>query len=179
MLHANAARAKTSIQIRLADGDRLTGRFDLTDTIADLRLFIISYVWMSDKKHFLNSYSKYFFLPSSSAKPKYAVRMFSLRTTFPNRELSDPNQSILSAGIENAVIIQSLHWKFWEYATSKLIFKKSLIGLCLIKMEPIDNNSKWFESKRLTDYESNRAGLYIISYASLSLLLVTIGVFFT
>lgn len=39
-LEVDASQPTTSIQIRLADGSRLSGRFNLTHRIADLRSFI-------------------------------------------------------------------------------------------------------------------------------------------
>lgn len=40
-LKVDASQPTTSIQIRLADGSRLSGRFNLTHTINDLREYIV------------------------------------------------------------------------------------------------------------------------------------------
>lgn len=40
-LNVDASQPTTSIQIRLADGSRLSGRFNLTHTINDLRTYVV------------------------------------------------------------------------------------------------------------------------------------------
>ncbi|KAJ6596469.1 Thioredoxin [Pseudolycoriella hygida] len=83
IINLDSSQPTTSIQIRLSDGSRLTGRFNLSHTIADLRLFI------------------------TTARPQYADKSFVLSTTFPNKDLND-GETIQSAGIMNAQITQRL-----------------------------------------------------------------------
>jgi len=84
VIHMDPNQPNTTIQIRLSDGSRLTGRFNLSHTIGDLRLFI------------------------TTARPQYGSVTFSLLTTFPNKELADAEQTIQAAGIMNASITQQL-----------------------------------------------------------------------
>jgi UBX domain-containing protein 1 len=74
----------TNISIRLADGGRLSARFNLTHTVQDIRQFI------------------------TTARPQYAGRSFNLLTTFPNKELSNPGDTIEQAGLKNSAILQRL-----------------------------------------------------------------------
>lgn len=74
----------TMISIRLADGGRLSARFNLTHTIEDIRHFI------------------------ATARPEYSNRTFMLLTTFPNKELANPADTIQQAGLQNAAILQRL-----------------------------------------------------------------------
>ncbi|XP_040187774.1 NSFL1 cofactor p47 [Rana temporaria] len=74
----------TSIQIRLADGGRLVQKFNHNHRIRDLRLFI------------------------ASARPAMAATSFVLMTTFPNKELTDEDQTLKEANLLNAVIVQRL-----------------------------------------------------------------------
>lgn len=74
----------TTVQIRLADGSRLVATLNHTHTIADLRRYI------------------------TLARPQYEHQAFNLLTTFPSKELSDNNQSLVQAGILNAAILQRL-----------------------------------------------------------------------
>lgn len=46
-----------------------------------------------------------------SARPQYASQSFTLLSTFPNKELSDSEQSVEAAGIANAAILLRLKWK--------------------------------------------------------------------
>lgn len=101
----DATQPSTTIQIRLSDGSRLTGRFNLSHTIADLRLFITTYVNSAKMQFHLN---KTIFIPCFSARPQYAAEVFSLLTTFPNKELTDAEQTIQGAGIMNSAITQRL-----------------------------------------------------------------------
>lgn len=48
IINFDSSQPSTSIQIRLSDGSRLTGRFNLTHTIGDLRLFITTYVTLTN-----------------------------------------------------------------------------------------------------------------------------------
>ncbi|XP_055315280.1 NSFL1 cofactor p47 [Sitodiplosis mosellana] len=83
-LNVDASQPTTSIQIRLADGSRLSGRFNLTHTINDLRAYVVN------------------------ARPQYAAQTFALLTTFPSKELTDSEQTIEKAGLANAAIMQRL-----------------------------------------------------------------------
>lgn len=83
-LNLQADQPTTMISIRLADGGRLSSRFNLTHTIDDIRGFIIA------------------------ARPQYADRSFALLTTFPNKELSNNTETIQQAGLQNAAILQRL-----------------------------------------------------------------------
>lgn len=42
------------------------------------------------------------------ARPEYASASFALMTTFPNKELTDENQSLADAKLLNAVIVQRM-----------------------------------------------------------------------
>ena len=74
----------TMISIRLANGARLSARFNLTHTVQDIRRFI------------------------GTARPEYSARNFMLLTTFPNKELANPGDTIAQAGLLNAAILQRL-----------------------------------------------------------------------
>ncbi|XP_068119923.1 NSFL1 cofactor p47 isoform X2 [Hyperolius riggenbachi] len=74
----------TNIQIRLADGGKLVQKFNHNHRIRDIRMFI------------------------SSARPAMAATPFVLMTTFPNKELTDENQTLKEANLLNAVIVQRL-----------------------------------------------------------------------
>lgn len=74
----------TMISVRLANGGRLSGRFNLTHTVQDIRQFI------------------------STARPEYSGRNFTLLTTFPNKELANPADTIAQAGLQNAAILQRM-----------------------------------------------------------------------
>ncbi|CAI9597245.1 unnamed protein product, partial [Staurois parvus] len=74
----------TNIQIRLADGGKLVQKFNNNHRIRDIRLFIVS------------------------ARPAMAATSFVLMTTFPNKELTDENQTLKEANLLNAVIVQRL-----------------------------------------------------------------------
>lgn len=83
-LNVQQDQPSTMISIRLADGGRLSTRFNLTHTIEDIRSFI------------------------NAARPQYADRSFALLTTFPNKELSNNAETIQQAGLQNAAILQRL-----------------------------------------------------------------------
>ncbi|CAE6430706.1 unnamed protein product [Rhizoctonia solani] len=72
----------TSIQIRLADGTRLTCRMNLTHTVGDIFNFI------------------------NASTPGAASRPYTIGTTFPNRTLDDPTQTVEAAGIKGSVVVQ-------------------------------------------------------------------------
>nr|XP_006822016.1 PREDICTED: NSFL1 cofactor p47-like [Saccoglossus kowalevskii] len=74
----------TQLQLRLADGSRLSGQFNNTHTVGDIRRFII--------------YSR----------PQYSSTVFVLQTTFPNRELTDDSKTLIEADVWNSLIVQRL-----------------------------------------------------------------------
>jgi UBX domain-containing protein 1 len=83
-LNVQQDQPSTMISIRLADGGRLSARFNLTHTVQDIRRFI------------------------GTARPEYSARNFTLLTTFPNKELANPGDTIQQAGLQNAAILQRL-----------------------------------------------------------------------
>lgn len=46
-----------------------------------------------------------------SARPAMAATEFVLMTTFPNKELTDEDQTLKDANLLNAVIVQRLKWQ--------------------------------------------------------------------
>ncbi|KAJ3369361.1 hypothetical protein GGF31_005265 [Allomyces arbusculus] len=70
----------TSVQVRLADGTRLVGKFNHAHTVGDLRQFV------------------------RRARPQQ--RAFSLNTTFPMKELTEDTVTLAEAGLLNAVVVQ-------------------------------------------------------------------------
>jgi len=84
-LNVDASQPTTSIRIRLADGTKLTGRFNLSHTVNDIRTFI------------------------KNARPQYAASEFSLLTPFPSNELTDSEQTIEEAELSNSTIMQRLN----------------------------------------------------------------------
>ena len=71
----------TTLQIRLADGTRLTQKFNHNHTVADLRLFI-------------------------TCRTKQTDKVFVIMTTFPNKELTDESLTLSDANLLNAVVLQ-------------------------------------------------------------------------
>ncbi|XP_051879713.1 NSFL1 cofactor p47-like isoform X3 [Pristis pectinata] len=84
VLNVNEAEPTTTVQIRLADGSRLVQKFNQTHRISDIRQFIIQH------------------------HPVFATSSFVLMTTFPNKELTDEEQTLQEAKLLNAVIVQRL-----------------------------------------------------------------------
>lgn len=78
------AQPTTTIQFRLADGSRITGRFNHTHTVADL----VAYV--------------------SRAEPLYQLQPFVLLTTFPSAELHDTSATLAAANLLNSTVMQRL-----------------------------------------------------------------------
>jgi len=74
----------TSLQIRLADGFRLTMQANHSHSVGDIRRYIVE------------------------ARPEYATAVFSLMTSFPPKELTDDNATLEEANLINAVIVQRL-----------------------------------------------------------------------
>jgi UBX domain-containing protein 1 len=83
-LNLNQSEPTTMVSIRLADGSRISSRFNLTHTVQDIRQYI------------------------ATARPEYTGRPFLLLTTFPNKELVNPADTIQQAGLQNAAILQRL-----------------------------------------------------------------------
>ncbi|XP_013164107.1 PREDICTED: NSFL1 cofactor p47 [Papilio xuthus] len=74
----------TTLQFRLADGSRLTGRFNHSHTVGDLQQYI------------------------ARAMPIYQNRQFVLLTTFPSVELTDPAVTLGQANLLNTTLLQRL-----------------------------------------------------------------------
>jgi len=71
----------TSVQLRLMDGSRLVARFNLTQTVGDLRAFI------------------------AASRPDLGSA-YRLATAFPPTELADDTKTLRDAGLANAVVVQ-------------------------------------------------------------------------
>ena len=71
----------TTLQIRLADGTRLTQKFNHNHTVSDVRLFI-------------------------TCRTKQTDKVFVIMTTFPNKELTDDSLTLSDANLLNAVVVQ-------------------------------------------------------------------------
>jgi len=82
-LNLDSSQPTTNIQIRLADGSRLVGQFNHTNTIGDVRSYIVT------------------------ARPQYQTRTFSLLSAYPTRELKD-SMTLAEADVLNSAIIQKL-----------------------------------------------------------------------
>ncbi|XP_023937547.2 uncharacterized protein LOC112045549 [Bicyclus anynana] len=74
----------TTVQFRLSDGTRLTGRFNHSHTVDDL----IQYV--------------------TRAEPAYQLQTFALFTTFPSTELTDRGATLAQANLLNTTVLQRL-----------------------------------------------------------------------
>lgn len=83
-LNVDASQPTTNVQIRLADGSRVVVTLNHNHTIGDLRKYI------------------------TIARPQYAASLFSLMTTFPNRELSEDKISLKDANLLNSVVMQRI-----------------------------------------------------------------------
>lgn len=83
-LTVDESRPSTTIQIRLMDGTRLVQKFNLTHKVSDIRRHIIS------------------------SRPEYHATSFILQTTFPNRELTNESETIETAKLQNAVVVQRM-----------------------------------------------------------------------
>lgn len=83
-LQVDESQPTTNLQIRLADGSRLSARFNQSHTIDNVRQYI------------------------TNARPQYATQNFALMTTFPPKELADGSQSLKDAGLLNAAIMQRM-----------------------------------------------------------------------
>ncbi|KAK7488797.1 hypothetical protein BaRGS_00019932 [Batillaria attramentaria] len=83
-VNIDSSQPVTTIQIRLADGQRMVEKFNLTHTVGDIRTHIII------------------------THPQYASTPFVLMTTFPNKELTADSETLQEAKLANAVIVQKL-----------------------------------------------------------------------
>lgn len=80
----DSSQPVANIQVRLADGSRLIVKLNHSQTVSDLRAYILV------------------------ARPQYASVAFSLLTTFPNKELTDEAQTLADAGLVGAAVLQRL-----------------------------------------------------------------------
>ncbi|XP_022127693.1 NSFL1 cofactor p47 [Pieris rapae] len=80
----NETNPVTTVQFRLADGSRLTGRFNHTHTVEDLYQYV------------------------SQAEPAYQIQPFILLTTFPSAELNDRTATLATANLLNTTVLQRL-----------------------------------------------------------------------
>lgn len=76
------SKPTTSIQIRLADGGRLVGRFNTTHTVGDIRRFL------------------------AAARPELQSGSFTLLMSFPRQELTDAGKTIEELGLAGSVLFQ-------------------------------------------------------------------------
>lgn len=83
-LKLDETKPTTVVQVRLADGSRLTIKVNLNHTISALRTYICT------------------------ARPTYSASPFILMTTFPNVQLEDESLTIEDAKLQNAVVVQRL-----------------------------------------------------------------------
>ncbi|XP_078486985.1 NSFL1 cofactor p47-like isoform X1 [Ciona intestinalis] len=78
------SKPSTNIQIRLLDGTRIRQQFNHDHRISDIRSFI------------------------SNSQPNMGSRPFVLMTTFPNKELTNENETIADAQLLNSQVVQKL-----------------------------------------------------------------------
>ncbi|XP_054712194.1 NSFL1 cofactor p47-like [Uloborus diversus] len=83
-LNVDDSKPVANVQIRLADGSRLTMQANPAHTIGDVRRFLVQ------------------------ARPEYSASVFSLMTAFPPKELSDDGATLEEENLLNAVIVQKL-----------------------------------------------------------------------
>ncbi|XP_017016986.1 NSFL1 cofactor p47 [Drosophila kikkawai] len=84
-MQINEGAAITIVQLRLADGSRVAGRFNLTHNIGDLYRYV------------------------RMARPQYSSRNFVLMTAFPRQELLETDtRTLVQANLCNVVVIQHL-----------------------------------------------------------------------
>ncbi|KAG8227241.1 hypothetical protein J437_LFUL003972 [Ladona fulva] len=74
----------TSVQVRLADGTVLQGRFNHSHTVDDIHRYI------------------------TVARPQYQITPFMLLSAFPRKELTDGSKTLEEAGILNSSLLQRL-----------------------------------------------------------------------
>lgn len=83
-LKLNESASSTQVQVRLSDGSRLVIKLNNSHTVRDIRSYI------------------------NTARPEYNQRVYSLLTSFPNKELTDDSETLEQGKLQNAVIIQKL-----------------------------------------------------------------------
>lgn len=83
-INLNESLPTTNVQIRLSDGSRLVAHMNHTNTVADIRKYIVI------------------------ARPEYEAATFALLTTFPLKELTDEKATLKEANLLNVVIVQRL-----------------------------------------------------------------------
>eukprot|EP00891_Asterochloris_glomerata_P008730 jgi/Astpho2/8730/Aster-x1540 len=79
---ADPSQPTTHIQVRMSDGSKLKGTFNLSQTVGDIRKFV-------EQSH-----------PGMGSG-------FELKTQYPSTTLTDPKQTLQDAQLENALVIQS------------------------------------------------------------------------
>ncbi|PWN41232.1 SEP-domain-containing protein [Ceraceosorus guamensis] len=84
LFQVDSSQPTTSLQIRLGDGQRLTGRFNHTHTVADVRAYI------------------------NASSAGMAARSYVLQTSFPPKPIQDESATLKDANLLNAVVIQKL-----------------------------------------------------------------------
>ncbi|KAL1419492.1 hypothetical protein MTO96_025401 [Rhipicephalus appendiculatus] len=82
-INLNEALPTTNIQIRLSDGSRLVAHMNQTNTVADIRKYIVN------------------------ARPEYEATTFTLQTMFPRKELTNEKATLKEANLLNVVIVQA------------------------------------------------------------------------
>ena len=83
-LKVNDGQAVATVQIRLHDGKTMKVKLNHSHTVADLRRFVLT------------------------ARPDLAGRSFSLRTSFPSKELDSDDMNIKDAGLIGAAVLLRL-----------------------------------------------------------------------
>uniref|UniRef100_F6SW03 Uncharacterized protein n=1 Tax=Ciona intestinalis TaxID=7719 RepID=F6SW03_CIOIN len=78
------SKPSTNIQIRLLDGTRIRQQFNHDHRVSDIRSFILN------------------------SQPNMGSRPFVLMTTFPNKELTNENETIAGAQLLNSQVVQKL-----------------------------------------------------------------------
>jgi len=85
-LQLNERAAITTVQLRMADGSRVAGRFNLTHNVGDLYRY------------------------ARLARPELSTRNFVLMTSFPRQELLETDtRTLVQANLCNVVVIQHLN----------------------------------------------------------------------
>lgn len=80
---ADESKETTSIQLRLHDGTRLVAKFNLTQTVGDIRRFV------------------------NAARPEMGGILYDLMTTFPRKILENDKETIADAGLKGATVVQA------------------------------------------------------------------------
>lgn len=84
VLNLDSSKPTTQIRITLSDGSRMIVKLNLTHTLKDLRVYI------------------------NNARPEYYPRSYTLMTSFPNKELTNNEETIEGSKLQSASIIQKL-----------------------------------------------------------------------